>query len=82
MFQKADMDNLRKDLKDIHALTENQIKIIEAIKQNKYITQQKLSQYVGITAKNIRINMEKLKEKGFLKRIGYLKGGHWEIFLN
>ena len=86
IFQKTDIDNLRKDLrkdlKEIYALTENQIKIIEAIKQNKYITQQKLSQCIGITAKNIRINMEKLKEKAFLKRIGPLKGGHWEIFLN
>ena len=59
IFQKTDMDNLRKDLKEIYALTENQIKIIEAIKQNKYITQQKLSQCIGITAKNIRINMER-----------------------
>jgi ATP-dependent DNA helicase RecG len=34
---------------------------------------------VGISERKIRENIKKLKSKGFLKRIGPDKGGHWEI---
>jgi len=29
--------------------------------------------------KNIEVNLNKLKEKGLLKRIGPDKGGYWEV---
>ncbi|MDM8536621.1 ATP-binding protein [Desulfobacterales bacterium HSG17] len=77
MFTK----DLKNDPINTNGLTENQIKILAAIRNNKKITQQKLSQNIGITAKNISLNIKKLKEKGLLKRIGSLKSGYWELFL-
>ena len=71
--------DLKKDLKEKYGLSVNQITIVEAVLENKYITQNALSERVGITAKNIRTNMSKLKDKGVLKRIGPLKGGYWEV---
>ena len=58
---------------------ENERKIIELIQKNEHITYSELSERVGIHEKNIFKNIEKLKEKGILKRIGPDKGGHWEI---
>lgn len=65
--------------KDLEKLTENQRKIINLIKKNPNITQGELSKVINISEKNIRINISKLKQKGFLKRVGPDKGGYWEI---
>ena len=74
-------DNLEKDLQNRFGLTDNQLKILEAVRQDRSVTQQRLSELIGITSKNIRLNMKKLKEKGLLKRIGPDKGGYWQITL-
>ena len=60
-------------------VTANQQKILEAIKGNSYITQEELSQVVGISRKSIIQNMKKLQENGLIKRVGADKNGHWEI---
>jgi len=60
-------------------VTVNQKKIIETIKNNPYITQEELANIVGITRKNIAINMKKLQENGLIKRIGADKNGYWQI---
>ena len=71
---------LEKDLeKDLEKLSTSQKKIIEQIRKNPLITQRKLSEKIGINEKNIRNNIEKLKQKNLLKRIGPDKGGYWEI---
>ncbi len=74
-------DNLEKDLQNRFGLTDNQLKILVAVRQDRSVTQQRLSELIGITSKNIRLNMKKLKEKGLLKRIGPDKGGYWQITL-
>ena len=38
-----------------------------------------LSNQLNITRMTLHRELEKLKEKGILKRIGPDKGGHWEI---
>ncbi len=58
---------------------ENEKKILELIKQNNFITYQELMKKIGISEKSIYKNIEKLKQKRLLKRIGSDKGGHWEI---
>jgi ATP-dependent DNA helicase RecG len=78
---RNDVRDLRNDLTARYDLTDNQLEIVLAVMENKYITQQQLSQYIGISPKNVRNNMEKLKSIGILQRIGPQKGGHWEITL-
>ena len=58
---------------------ENEVKIYSLISQDNNITYAELANKIGITEKSIYINIEKLKQKGLLKRIGPAKGGHWEI---
>ena len=60
-------------------LGENEIKIIELMKENKYITTKELSEYIKISTTAVDNNITKLKKKGVLKRIGSPKGGHWEV---
>ena len=60
-------------------VTVNQKKIIEAIKENPNITQEKLAEIVGISRKSIIANMKQLQENGFIKRIGADKNGYWQI---
>lgn len=71
--------DLEKDLKNKFNLTDNQVRILNAVMKNKTITQNQLSELVGITSKNIRNNMKRLKEKGLIKRIGPDKGGYWQV---
>lgn len=60
-------------------VTTNQQKIIDTIKKNPYVTQEELSDIVGIARKNIITNMKKLQDSGIIKRIGANKNGHWQI---
>ena len=60
-------------------ITANQKKILEAIKQNPFVTQEELSQIVGIAKVNINKNMKKLQENGIIERVGADKNGSWQI---
>lgn len=60
-------------------VTVNQQKIIDAIKENPYVTQEKLADIVGIARKNIIANMKKLQTNGLIKRIGADKNGYWMV---
>ena len=78
---KTEVKDLRKDLKTNHGLSEIQAEIIFAVLDSELITQQKLSERIGISPRNIRKNMDVLKSKGLLKRVGSQKGGRWEVIL-
>ena len=49
------------------------------LKSNPYVTQEELSNIVGITRKSIIANMKKLKENGLIKHIGADKNGYWQV---
>lgn len=59
--------------------TNTEIKIIELVKENPNITQLQLSENIGISKRAIIKNMNELKEKQVLKRIGNNKKGYWKI---
>lgn len=63
-------------------VTVNQKKIIEAIKQNPFVTQDELAKIVGISRKSIIQNMKKLQENGIIQRMGADKNGQWKIINN
>lgn len=60
-------------------ITANQKKILEAIKQNPFVTQEELSSIVGIAKLNINQNMKKLQEQGIIERVGADKNGKWIV---
>ena len=63
-------------------MTENEIKIIELIQQNSQITRLELANTLKINESTIKRNINKLKYKGILKRIGANKNGYWKIINN
>jgi Fic family protein len=60
-------------------LNSTQEAVFEAIRSNNYITTAQLIVTVGKTKSTIERAIKALKEKGFLKREGPDKGGHWEV---
>ena len=60
-------------------ITVNQQKIIQAIKENPYITQEELAAAVGIARLNIIKNMKKLQQQRVITRVGADKNGYWRI---
>lgn len=72
-------DNVKDNVNDNVKLTQNQKEIIKAIKNNPFVTQQELSEKIGMTVTNISRNMKKLQEYGIIKRIGADKNGHWKV---
>ena len=53
-------------------------KIMLAIQNNPRITYRELAELLGLTEDGIFWNIKKLKAKGFLRRVGPNKGGHWK----
>ena len=53
--------------------------ILELLKDNPKLSAKKLSEQIGITSRAVEKQLAVLIEKGFLKRVGSPKGGHWEI---
>lgn len=54
-------------------------KILTLIKANKYITQNEMSELMGLSVKGIEKMLLKLKTDSILERIGPDKGGHWVV---
>ena len=55
------------------------MKILEEMKKNPKITADELSEILSINLRNTKKNIEKIKEKGLIKRVGSRKTGHWEV---
>jgi ATP-dependent DNA helicase RecG len=53
--------------------------IITFIKDNPSISIAELARLTGLTRQGAAWNIDKLKKKGILKRVGPAKGGHWEV---
>jgi ATP-dependent DNA helicase RecG len=60
-------------------LVESQQRVLELTKENPNISKKELSEIIGISTTAIDKNIQQLKKKGLLKRIGPDKGGYWEI---
>ncbi|MCR4714023.1 MAG: winged helix-turn-helix transcriptional regulator [Treponemataceae bacterium] len=54
-------------------------KILEIIIQNPMVTREELAQICGITPDGIKWQLNQLKLKDIIRRVGSKKNGHWEI---
>ena len=60
-------------------LVENQSKILKMLIKKPTASKQKIAKSIGISSTAVDKNIEVLKKKGFLKRIGPAKGGYWKV---
>ncbi len=49
------------------------------MKENPHITIPELCKVTGLSDRGVRNNIEKLKQKGLIIRIGPDKGGYWQV---
>lgn len=54
-------------------------KIMSLIKANSQTTISEMAHAIGVTERSIERNIDKLKQKGMLQRVGPAKGGSWQI---
>ena len=54
-------------------------KILSAMRVNPSITQQQLVEAIGLSRRGIEWQLNQLKAKGIIRRVGPDKGGHWEV---
>ncbi|MBQ9853489.1 MAG: Fic family protein [Bacilli bacterium] len=60
-------------------LNDNQLSIIELIKENSKITRNELANILNITPDGVKYNLKKLIDNGFIERVGPDNGGYWKI---
>lgn len=65
--------------KTTQKLNKNQIKIINFIKENPYITRNELAIKLNITTDGVKYNLKKLIDNNIIERIGPDNGGYWSI---
>ena len=53
--------------------------ILRQLRRNNTITVEQLAEKFNVTQRTIIRDIEKMKNKGLIRRIGPAKGGHWEI---
>jgi ATP-dependent DNA helicase RecG len=53
--------------------------IIEFMRKNSLITIPELAEKIGVTERSVEQNIQKLQDRGIVRRVGPAKGGHWEV---
>ncbi len=69
--------NLVKGL--VKELSDTQIKILNLVSEDKYITKSAMAKQIGTSTTTIDNHIETLKEKNVLQRVGGRKTGYWQI---
>lgn len=60
-------------------LNNNQLKIVDFIKENPKITRIELANKLNITVDGVKYNLKKLIDNDIIERIGPDNGGYWSI---
>lgn len=71
--------NVGKNLELNAEIKSTQGKILSLIMKNQYITQKEIAENLGITIRTVERNINYLKEKGKIERIGGKKEGFWDF---
>lgn len=57
----------------------DELKIADLMKSNSKITSKDISAALNLTKSKVERLIASMKKRGFIKRVGSNKGGHWEI---
>ena len=72
-------DTVKDTARDTVKLSNNQKRIIDEMNKEPRITVDEISNLLDINLRNTKKNIAKLKELGFIKRVGPAKGGYWKV---
>lgn len=78
---KADIQNepVNGLVNEMINLKEDELKILRLIIRNSHITQDEIADMLYLSKSSIKRDMESLKEKGWIARIGADKNGYWKV---
>ncbi len=66
----------------VHAgLNETAQKILQEMRNNPNVTTRELVDLVGVWQSNVNANIKKLRERGYIRRVGSRKAGQWEVLI-
>ena len=54
-------------------------KILTILRDSPNITVKKIASIIGLSEPGVKKNLKQLKDKKLIRRIGYTKGGYWEV---
>ncbi|MBR3743624.1 MAG: winged helix-turn-helix domain-containing protein [Bacteroidales bacterium] len=80
---EIDEVNLELPIKTVNAtvkLNKTQQKILPILQANRYTTYEEIARQLGIERTTVWRNLDAMKKKGVIQRIGGDKGGEWVIF--
>jgi len=80
-FQSANSD-ISKCQNGTLKLTIDEVAILRRIVKNPEITQNKLAEQTGKSLRTVKREMDKLKEKGYIKRVNGKRNGRWEVLVD
>lgn len=60
-------------------LNNNQLKIIELIKENPKVTRNEFASFLNITSDDVKYNLKKLVDNNIIERVGPDNCGYWSI---
>ena len=75
---KAETEGLVEGLAE--GWVESQQAILRMIEKNPSLSKREMAATIGISTTALDKNIETLKKKSLLQRVGSAKGGHWKIF--
>lgn len=75
--EKASEKTLEKHWRN--EINDTQVRIIEILSVNNQLSAAQMAEEIGISRRNIEMNIKKLKQYGMLVRHGSPKKGYWEI---
>ena len=65
--------------KNVTDVTDRQHAIINLIKEHTNMTTTQMAERLGVTKRTILRDIESLKKKGLISRVGSEKTGYWEL---
>lgn len=63
----------------IKRLNDNQQLILQYLKESPKLSATAIGKKIGISSRKVEVNIKKLKEQGFLMRIGNPRTGYWKV---
>lgn len=80
VFAEKINEPVNEPVNDVENVVDNRfVKIIKNIEKNNKISATELSKILSVSQRTIERDIDKLKKRGKLKRIGSDKTGHWQI---
>ena len=65
----------------IASITENQEKILEIMRYKPTVSAYEIGEKIGLSLRNVEMNIRKLKAAGLIARKGAARGGYWVVLL-